>query len=233
MNIQRITAIFEKDLKDFMKNSMLVFLPFLPIFMAFIFSKTGENLEETLPFIMVYVVIGVAYGGVTSNFIMYSMAEEKEKNTLRGLMLSPASFIDIIVGKSLVAAFITFISLFVSLFIIGIDPYLNAKTLLGLLILFFFFLFLGITVGLFVKTVGITTVYMMPILFIFGMTPMFTDLFSNQNGLSMKIIQKFPIPQLIKMEETGTWQPLGIVLIWTVVAGILMYITFQKAKADD
>src|SRR5699024_3360922 len=130
MNIQRIAAIFEKDLKDFMKNSMLVFLPFLPIFMAFIFSKTGENLEETLPAFLVYVVIGVTYGGVACNFIMYSMAEEKEKNTLRGLMLSPASFIDIIVGKSLVAACITFITLFVSLFIVGIDPYLNAKSLL-------------------------------------------------------------------------------------------------------
>src|SRR5699024_2927508 len=92
MNIQRITAIFEKDLKDFMKNSMLVFLPFLPIFMAFIFSKTGENLEETLPAFLVYVVIGVAFAGVTCNCIMFSMAEEKEKNTLRGLMLSPASF---------------------------------------------------------------------------------------------------------------------------------------------
>src|SRR5699024_11190550 len=127
----------------------------------------------------------------------------------------------------------TFISLFVSLFIMGIDPYLNAKTLLGLLILFFFFLFLGITVGLFVKTVGITTVYMMPILFIFGMTPMFTDMFSDQNGLSMQIIEKFPIPQLIKMDETRKWQPIGIVLTWTVVAGILMFITFQKARTDD
>src|SRR5699024_9599833 len=212
---------------------LFLFSVLLEFCVSLILCETRENPEETLPVFFVYVVIGVAYGGVTSNFIMYSMAEEKEKNTLRGLMLSPASFIDIIVGKSLVAAFITFISLFVSLFIIGIDPYLNAKTLLGLLILFFFFLFLCITVGLFVKTVGITTAYMMPILFIFGMTPMFTDLFSNQNGLSMKIIQKFPIPQLIKMEETGTWQPLGIVLIWTVVAGILMYITFQKAKADD
>ena len=233
MNIQRIAAIFEKDLKDFMKNSMLVFLPFLPIFMAFIFSKTGENLEETLPAFLVYVVIGVAFAGVTCNCIMFSMAEEKEKNTLRGLMLSPASFLDVIIGKSLVASLITFISLFVSLFIMGIDPYLNAKTLLGLLTLFFFFLFLGITVGLFVKTVGITTAYMMPILFIFGMTTMFEQIFSNKNGLSMQIIEKFPIPQLIKMEETGTWQPLGIVLIWTVVAGILMFITFQKARTDD
>src|SRR5699024_8271320 len=192
MNIQRITAIFEKDLKDFMKNSMLVFLPFLPIFMAFIFSKTGENLEETLSVFLVYVVIGVAFAGVTCNCIMFSMAEEKEKNTLRGLMLSPASFLDVIIGKSLVASLITFISLFVYLFFMGIYPYLYAKTLLGLLILFFFFLFLGITVGLFVITVGITTVYMMPILFIFGMTPMFTDMFSDQNGLSMQIIEKFP-----------------------------------------
>src|SRR5699024_1943965 len=199
-------------------------------FMAFIFSKTGENLEETLSAFLVYVVIGVAFAGVTCNCIMFSMAEEKEKNTLRGLMLSPASFLDVIIGKSLVASLITFISLFVSLFIMGIDPYLNAKTLLGLLTLFFFFLFLGITVGLFVKTVGITTAYMMPILFIFVMTTMFEQIFSNKNGLSMQIIEKFPIPQLIKMEETGTWQPLGIVLIWTVVAGILMFITFQKAR---
>src|SRR5699024_5822745 len=199
MNIQRIAAIFEKDLRDFMKNSMLVFLPFLPIFMAFIFSKTGENLEETLPAFLVYVVIGVAFAGVTCNCIMFSMAEEKEKNTLRGLMLSPASLLDVMFGKSLLDSRINFISLFVSLFIMGIDPYLKAKTLLGLLILFFFFLFLGITVGLFLKTVGITTVYMMPILFIFVMTPMFTDMFSDQNGLSMQTIEKFPIPQLIKM----------------------------------
>src|SRR5699024_8228740 len=226
-------AIFEKDLKDFMKNSMLVFLPLLPILMAFIYAKVGESQDETLPVFMVYVVIGVAFAGVTCNCIMFSMAEETEKNKLCGLMLSPASVLDVIIGKSLVASLITFISLFVSLFIVGIDPYLNAKTLLGLLTLFFFFLFLGSTVGLFVKTVEFTTAYMMPILFIFGMTTMFEQIFSNKNGLSMQIIEKFPIPQLIKMEETGTWQPLGIVLIWTVVAGILMFITFQKARTDD
>jgi len=35
MNIQRIGAIFEKDVKEFMKNPMLFFMPVSPILLAF------------------------------------------------------------------------------------------------------------------------------------------------------------------------------------------------------
>lgn len=50
------------------------------------------------------------------------IAEEKEKNTLRSLMLSPASLADILIGKSL---FVFIISLFVvalTIFLLGYNP---------------------------------------------------------------------------------------------------------------
>lgn len=43
MNTQRIGAIFEKDLKEFRKNMMLLMMPVIPIFLAFMYSRMGEG----------------------------------------------------------------------------------------------------------------------------------------------------------------------------------------------
>lgn len=231
MNMKRIGAIFEKDLKDFMKNSTLLFMPILPIILSILYSRMGQG--EEMPLMMIYVVVGIAFSTVTAGLIMMMMAEENEKNTLRGLMMSPASFADIIVGKSLVTGLLTFISLVISLLIIGIDPLLNVKAMIGLILLFLFFLFIGITGGLFAKTVGITTAYLMPIMFLFGFTPMIEFLGFAEGSLTMKIAHYFPILQLIHMHEVDSWRPLGIVLLWTIAFILLAFICFRKLKKDD
>ena len=51
MNAQRIYAIVEKDLKDFMKNTMLVFMPVIPVILALLYSRMGDG--EALPLFMV------------------------------------------------------------------------------------------------------------------------------------------------------------------------------------
>ena len=60
----------------------------------------GEN--EELPVFLLYIVVGTTYSAVTSSAMMTMIAEENEKKTLRGLIQSPASMMDIIIGKSLV-----------------------------------------------------------------------------------------------------------------------------------
>src|SRR5690625_3624587 len=131
--------------------------------------------------------------------------------------MSPASYMEIIIGKSLVTALITFISLGLSLVIMGSNAILDVQQIICLLILFFFFLFLGIGVGLFVKTVGMTTAYLMPIMFIFGFTPMIDLLGFSSDSLIIKVTKYMPLPQLVEMGETGSWSAIGIVVIWTVI----------------
>lgn len=232
MNIQRIQAIFEKDIKDFMKNMMLLMMPTITVIIALLYSSFGEG-DEELPLFMLYLIVGMTFSAVTSTSMMTMMAEENEKKTLRGLVLSPASFIDILVGKSLVTGLITVISLVISLLIAGIEPFLGLKPIIGLILLFLFFLFLGIGIGLFAKTVAVTSVYMMPVMFLFGFTPMYTMLGIDEDNIISKTLNVFPLPQLIDMHETESWQPLGIVLVWVIGAALFMYICFRKTRTDD
>src|SRR5690625_2474842 len=232
MQLARIQAIFEKDLKDFMKNSMTVFMPVVPIILALFYSRMGSGIEEEIPLMMIYLIVGVTYATVTTNSMMVLIAEENEKKTLRGLMMSPASYVEIIIGKSLVVAVLTFATLVVSLFIMGSGVLLSVQHIIGLIVLFFFFLFLGIGVGLFVKTVGMTTAYSMPIMFLFGFSPMIEFLGFDADSLIMKVSVYMPINQLVDMEATGSWGAIGIVLIWTIVAGIFTFVRFQKLKKE-
>lgn|SRR5699024_1383298 len=231
MNVQRISAIFEKDIKDFMKNMMLLMMPIIPIVLALIYGRMGGG--EELPISLIYLVVGVTFSAVTSTCMMTMMAEENEKKTLRGLILSPASFLDIIIGKSLVTGLITFISLAVSLAVIGIDPFLNIKAILGLILLFLFFLFLGIGIGLFSKSIAATSAYLMPVMFLFGFTPMIAQLGFSEDSIVMTIADTFPIMQAIELHDSTSWLPLGIIAIWMVGAALFMYVCFKKTMTDD
>lgn len=233
MNVQRISAIFEKDIKDFMKNPMLLFTPFIPIILALFYSGMSMGGGEELPLFIIYIVVGINFSSVTAGLIMMMMAEENEKKTLRGLMMSPASFMDIIVGKSLATALLSWATLIISLLIIDIEPFLNVKATIGLILLFLFFLLLGIGVGLFVKSVGITTVYLMPIMFLFGFTPMVDAFNFGETSIAIKVTDTFPIIQLIKMHETNSWAPLGVVSLWVIGAALFTYICFIRTRRDD
>lgn len=231
MNAARVMAIFEKDMKEFMKNTAILFAPIVSIILALFYSRMGEG-GEGLPLVVIYVVIGITFSSVTTGVIMVLMAEENEKKTLRGLIMSPASYIEILTGKSLVTALMTFITLILSLYIMESTELFDVQQIIGLIVLFFFFLFLGIAVGLLVKTVGMTTVYLMPIMFIFGFTSMFEALGFAPDSMIIKVVTYMPIPQLVEMGETGSWSGIGIVLIWTIIAGFIAFASFQKVKKD-
>ncbi|MFD1361837.1 ABC transporter permease [Lentibacillus salinarum] len=230
MNVQRISAIFEKDIKDFMKNMMLLTMPLTPVILALIYDQMGI---EEFPLTLLYLIVGVTFSAVTSTCMMMMIAEENEKKTLRGLILSPASFIDIIIGKSLVTGLITLAALVVSLMILGIDPFLNTRAIIGLILQFLFFLLLGIGIGLFSKSIASTYVYMMPVMFLFGFTPMIGQLGFSEDSIVMTIFDTFPVMQAIEAHENSSWLPLGIITIWVAAAALFMFICFKKTMTDD
>ncbi|WP_164216938.1 ABC transporter permease [Virgibacillus sp. YIM 98842] len=232
MHIQRITAIFEKDLKDFMKNMMLLTLPLIPVVLALLYTRMGEG-NEAFPVFLLYIIVGTTYSAVTSSSMMTMMAEENEKKTLRGLIQSPATMMDVIIGKSLVTGLITFIALAVSLVIVDIEPFLNFRVILGLILLFLFFLLLGIGIGLFTKSIAATSVYLMPVMFLFGFTPMFEMLGLNEDSIALKVADALPIMQAIEIHHTTSWIPLGIIAVWVVGAALSMYVCFKKTMTDE
>ncbi|SFQ39149.1 ABC transporter permease [Salibacterium halotolerans] len=230
MRIQRISAIFEKDLKDFMKNMMVALLPVTPVLMALFFNQSGNG---ELPVTLHYLIVGMTFSVVTSSSIMTILAEENEKHTLRGLIQSPATLWDIIIGKSLVTGLVTVLSLAASLLIVGIEPFLRLKIIMGLILLFLFFLLLGIGVGLFAKSVAETSAYLMLVMVLFGFTPMITLLGMEEGTVVMTIADMFPLMRAIELQSAGTWAPLGVIALWAAAAGMFTFVCFRKVMTDD
>ncbi|WNS45194.1 ABC transporter permease subunit [Paenibacillus sp. MMS20-IR301] len=232
MSIRRINAIFEKDIKDLMKNLTMLITMFTPIIIALVLGRVRNGAELTLA--MVYIIVGGTFAVVTTGTIMSMMAEENEKKTLRGLIQSPASLLDIIIGKSLVTVLATLFTLIVSLLIVGIGPFLDLKAVLGLVLLLLFFLLLGIGFALSAKSVAGTTAYLMPFTFLFGFTPMIGTLgLLADNSIGLRILDKFPVMQAVQAHDTSSWMPMGIIGIWVLGAAIFTYLCFRKTRMDD
>ncbi|WP_017187357.1 ABC transporter permease [Alkalibacillus haloalkaliphilus] len=230
MNTKRVLAIFEKDIKDFFKNTSLIIMPVVPILLAVFYNAL---FDDFIPLFTIFIIIGMVFAGVTSYCIMIMMAEEKEKNTLRTLMMSPASFLDIIVGKSLVAIVMTISTLLISIVFLDVYHVFNLQTILGSILLLLFFILLGIGIGLFAKSIAATSVYIMPIIFIFGFSPMF-DLFGLEEGHFVNVIfDALPVSLLMQASDEGSWMPLILITIWVVVAYLFALFSYQKNKNDD
>ena len=225
MSMTRVLAIFEKDLKDFFKNFMLLFLPVVPIFLA-VFYKRVFNLEEG-PVSLVYLMLGIIFSGLTATCMMIMMAEEKEKKTLDALILSPAGFMEILVGKSLVTTLITGVTYLVTIAILGTGIFSNIQVIFGQILLFLFFLFLGIAAGFFSSSTAGTVAYNMPIMFLFGFTPMY-QMIDIENEAIVILLEIMPLSLIIELHDSGAWKLLFYLFLWVIAAFVLCFFGYKK-----
>ena len=236
MNMTRAMAIFEKDLKEFMKNMMLFTSVLIPILMAVFFSRVGvgAGTEGELPPEILGILAGVVFSAVLFSAIMTMIAEENEKDTLRGLLQSPATIIDIILGKSMVVTLMTVISLVVSIMIIAPENYWTVENIISLVLTGLFFLNVGIGLGLVVKSVATTSVYIIPIMFIFGFTPYIELLITDSDSIAIKVAEYFPIYQhMFVLEGNGGVMEFIILAAWVAASFLLVLWAFNKRKNDE
>lgn len=232
MNTGRIMAIFEKDLKEFTRNMMLFTSTLIPIVLAFMYGNMGEPSEEASA-LLICVLVGVAFSAILCSGIMTMMAEENEKNTLKGLVQSPASMMDILIGKSLVVIVMTGISLVLSLVIMDANLSWSPAVTAAVLLLGIFFLNLGIAVGLEVKSVATTSVYLLPIMMVFGFTPMIEIMVADEMHLVRQIADYLPLYQYVFIQEGDMTEPLLILLTWVILSFIYASWAFKKRMQDE
>src|SRR5699024_250988 len=101
-SFKRMNAIFQKDLKDLTKNIYVGTSLLMPVLIAFMYGGMEDISIDAHYLIINLTLVAVAF------FVQSALiAEEREKNTLRGLMLSPATIPEILGGKSLVSLLMT------------------------------------------------------------------------------------------------------------------------------
>lgn len=234
MNITRIMAIFEKDLKEFLKNMMLFTSALIPIILAFFFTNIGGETGQGLPPEILAIIAGVVFSAVSFSAIMTMIAEENEKDTLRGLLQSPATFIDIILGKSMVIGLMTIISLVLSILVIQPENYWTFENIVSLILLGIFFINLGIGIGLLVESVATTSVYLIPIMFIFGFTPYIELIITDPDSIVVKIAEYFPLYQhLFILSGDAGIREFIILAAWVAVSFVVVLSAFRAKKTDE
>ncbi|WP_026908693.1 ABC transporter permease [Paucisalibacillus globulus] len=232
---KRINAIFQKDTKDLWKNYFVSSIIVLPILMALLYSYTTEEPSIDLH----YMIINLALASVTAFIQCAVIAEEKEKHTLRGLMLSPASIPEILIGKSLVTLFLTVITLLVCAFITGYQPANIALVAVALFISMVFYMGIGMILGLLSRTIIEASFIVMPVIFIFGFGSMLMGLIDRYPVLSF--VEYLPNIQLLEFAyqvELGAgfgelWSYLAVILAWAIVAVILSGVVYKKRELDE
>jgi len=231
--MKRVKAIFMKDYKEFSRNISISIVIIMTPLLALMYGKSGDNSIDNY-----YLIFNMTFVMVATYVQSCLIAEEKEKNTLRALMLSPANIQEILLGKSILTFLVTAFTMILCIYFIGYTPHSMSVLLIAFIISTIFYISLGTLLGLFAKSVMEASVYSFPAIGIFTVGS-FARLLTDQYPI-LKVAQYLPNIQLIELAikvEAGknfvhTLPELGIILIWTIVTIIVTVVIYKKRMID-
>ncbi|WP_313891191.1 ABC transporter permease [Psychrobacillus sp.] len=230
---KRVNAIFQKDFKDFSRNMAVSIVIFLPLIMAAVYSRMGVDSIQGH-----FMTINMTFAMVGTYVQCCLIAEEKEKNTLRGLTLSPASTLEIFGGKSLLSFVLTIIIIFFSAFLSEYRPANITIVAVAIILSSLFYIGIGTLLGLVAKSVMESSVIVLPVIGIFSIGSFVTEW--SEKYPMLKVVEYMPNVQLIDLAEkveagagfAEVFSNIGIISVWVVVVCLLTVYVFKKRMTD-
>ncbi|NJP37384.1 ABC transporter permease [Alkalicoccus luteus] len=227
-SIVRTYSIAAKDMKELSKNMFVLTTAVMPFLFALMFGR-----QDDIPLVVHYLVINLTFASVTCFVQTALIAEEKEKKTLRSLMLSPATSTEILTGKSAVAAALTAATLVICMQITGYVPE-GVYVYAGLAISLVFYLMVGLLLGLLARTLVEASVLILPVIFILGMGGLFIEFFQQYDIAAwLEYLPNFQLEYIAAAvgRGGGLADVSGYLLVitgWTVAAAVLTVAVYRK-----
>lgn len=234
-SMRRFRAMVKKEWKDAIRNPQILLNAGMPILLAVLFrQKEADPSEPTLLAIPILIAISITGAFVQANMI----AEEKEKNTLRSLMLSPASKLEILAGKSATTTLFALIVSAACLVISGVPNVNFAYLIILAVLLLLIFMALGTVIGLIARTASESSIVGLPLLLLFIFGPIFVP--NLDMPALMSIINLLPSQQFVmaitELLQDGGLPQIGgnllYLIIWTVLSGALCLLVYGKKRFD-
>jgi len=238
VSMRRINALVKKEMKDFPKNMNVSLVCLMPIGLVLIFANiVGVNLEQGMGKIELLNI------GLSMNLIMVStyaismlIAEEKEKNTMRTLMLSSVSPIEFLVGKAVVIFLFSVVTNIAIYFIVGIDIQYLVQYLLWTTILTVIMIQIGGIIGLIAQNQMATGVLGMPVIMGFLIIPMLApanDIFQKTANLLPNYNLQVLLYKFFNGEGySNSTNNILVILVWIALVTIGFIYTYSKKGLD-
>src|SRR5690606_1455103 len=233
VSLKRIQAIIVKDYKEFSRNYAISVMILFPLLFAFMYRSDGAEQATMYAF-----VINFSLAMLTRFVQACLIAEEKERNTLRSLMMTPASMLDVLIGKSALVFIISAAVLALSTYIFGYDTSNMIVLVAAIGISILLYTAVGTICGLYSKTLIEASLSIFPVLIIFTMGP-FALVFEEDYPF-VKVLLYLPSSQLSELVaalEIGAAAdelviPLVIISIWAIVLTVISFVLYKKRLMD-
>jgi ABC-2 type transport system permease protein len=232
-SIKRVSAIVRKEYMDLMKNYQMAIMGIVPIILAVVYSKMNIMEPGALASMLIMMTLIMVPTTIQANMI----AEEKEKDTLRGLMLSPANVAEVLTGKSFITIVYTAAVCVACLFIIEVQ--VNALFMaLVILVGIISFICIGTFVGLMVNSVSVMNTILLPMMFALMFGAMFAG--SVENEMAKMVLDNLITSQIIEsstlvVEGEGLDKiahNLLVMGVWFAVSLVACIIVYRKKRFD-
>lgn len=200
-SFKRIAAIAVKELQDFKTNINILIMYIIPIMIAYIYDKLIPSMPEGFALMFGLLFLVVLVGMYVPSMMI---AEEKEKKTLSVLLLSPATPVEIFIGKGL----LTFVSILVSMVVLILISSGNGFAhwdviFVGGVLTTIFCILLGIIVGLLSKDQMATGVVGTPIYMALLLIPMLGSMGSSTLNKIAKIFPTYYYNDMLYLALSG------------------------------
>ena len=233
MNIRICKALFMKDLKNCFVNKNVFLMLALPVLFGVMYKfLLGDILKGATGSFVIVMCIIMTISIVPLNVLANMVAEEKEKHTLRSLMLANVSATDFLLSKAFVAL--------VFIFLVCQEPmeyfgyFLIFYVLSSLSVLFF-----GALVGLLSKDQMSAGTLSSPLMILLMLPPMFSQL----NEMIEKIAVIFPTTSFQTLYlQLSVQQPffnqetvmaIIVCIVWILLGVIAFMYGYKKKGLDD
>ncbi len=235
ISLKRIRAIFVKDYKEFSRNYAVSIIMIFPILLALLY-RYGDPFLRPGAFGF---FLNISFTMLPSLVQACLIAEEKERNTLRSLMMTPATTKDVLIGKSALAFAISTVVLAIATYISGYEPASTWAFVAAIILSIILYTAVGTICGLFSKSVLEASLSIFPVVIVFTCAPFGA---SQVNDFPiLKVLDYVPSSQLVYLLDkrnidftTGDLlKPLLITLVWTVVLTIVSVVLYQRRLKDE
>lgn len=240
-SFKRVNALFKKEVKDLSKNMNVLCMCLLPLVFCTVYSKVfdkeiaGEGIGS---FEILILCVGMNLTLVSSFVIAMLIAEEKEKSTLRTLMLSAVSPWEFLAGKAIVTILLSIIVNIAMFFIVGVNiNYLGMYALITILVVLSM-VAIGAVIGIISQNQMATGVVGMPVLMVFLLLPVFAR-FNEGLKTIAEFLPNYNMNLLLRRLFTGqaigseSIRNIAIILAWILIAAAAFAYTYKKKGLDS
>lgn len=234
ISLKRARAIFVKDYKEFSRNYAISIIVIFPIIMAFLLRGAGPSLSGAFA-----LLLNLSFVILTCLAQACLIAEEKERNTLRSLMMTPATTVDVLIGKSTLVFVMSAVVLAIATYLFGYEPVSIWVFVAVIILSIILYTAAGTICGLFSKTLLEASLSILPVAFVFTGAP--SGAFLVDDYPIFKVLEYVPSSQLVHLlgiSNTGftmgdLLKPLLITFVWTVVLTIVSVVLYQRRLKDE